>query len=142
MPGRSDVLWTAIEGWLDDPESDVEYAEEVATDTGPMIAVRMRQEVRDASTVWWTPGERTLTAEVGMIPAPRLNHDEVFRLALVRNRSLFRVAYALSADGGVVVRSRLPNEAVTIGLLDAVLGELYEQVEVSFRPFLRLAFGG
>ena len=137
VPSAAEVLWDAIERWIADEESSVEYAEQV----DDRIAVRMRQEARDASTVWWSPGQRSLTAELYVIPAPPANHESVYRLALDRNRSTFRVHYALTRDGGIVLRARLPNEDVSIELLDLVLGELYDQVELTFRPLVRMAFG-
>ena len=136
MPGAAETLWEAIERWIADEESSVEYAEQV----DDQIAVRMRQEARDASTVWWSPGQRSLTAELFVIPEPQTNHESVYRLALDRNRSTFRVHYALARDGGIVIRSRLSNESVSLELLDLVLGELYDQVELTFRPLVRLAF--
>ena len=72
---------------------------------------------------------------------PEVDRESVYRLALDRNRSTYRVHYALARDGGIVLKSRIPNEDVDFALLDAVLGELYDQVELSFRPFVRLAFG-
>lgn len=137
MPGAAELLWDSIERWIADEESSVEYAEQV----DDRIAVRMRQEVRDASTVWWSPGQRSLTAELFVIPEPQVNQESVYRLALDRNRSTFRVHYALERDGGVVLRSRLSNEDVSIDLLDRVLGELYDQVELTFRPMVRMAYG-
>ncbi len=136
MPRAAEILWEAIERWIADEESSVEYAEQV----DDRIAVRMRQETRDASTVWWSPGQRSLTAELFVVPAPQANQESVYRLALDRNRSTFRVHYALARDGGIVLRSRLPNDAVSLELLDLVLGELYDQVELTFRPLARLAF--
>lgn len=136
MPSTAEILWEAIERWIADEESSVEYAEQV----DDQIAVRMRQEARDASTVWWSPGQRSLTAELFVIPEPHANQESVYRLALDRNRSTFRVHYALARDGGVVLRSRLSNESVSLELLDLVLGELYDQVELTFRPLVRLAF--
>ncbi len=136
MPGAAEILWEAIERWIADDESSVEYAEQV----DGRIAVRMRQETREASTVWWSPGQRSLTAELFVIPEPQTNHQSVYRLALDRNRSTFRVHYALARDGGILLRSRLSNETVSIELLDLVLGELYDQVELTFRPLVRLAF--
>jgi len=136
VPGAAETLWEAIERWIADEESSVEYAEQV----DDQIAVRMRQEARDASTVWWSPGQRSLTAELFVIPEPQTNHESVYRLALDRNRSTFRVHYALARDGGIVIRSRLSNESVSLELLDLVLGELYDQVELTFRPLVRLAF--
>lgn len=136
MPGAAETLWEAIERWIADEESSVEYAEQV----DDQIAVRMRQEAREASTVWWSPGQRSLTAELFVIPEPQSNRESVYRLALDRNRSTFRVHYALARDGGIVLRSRLSNESVSLELLDLVLGELYDQVELTFRPLVRLAF--
>ena len=60
MPSATETLWLAIDRWIADEESSVEYAEQV----DERIAVRMRQETRDASTVWWSPGQRSLTAEL------------------------------------------------------------------------------
>lgn len=136
MPGAAEILWESIERWIADEESSVEYAEQV----DDQIAVRMRQDAREASTVWWSPGQRSLTAELFVIPEPHTNQDSVYRLALDRNRSTFRVHYALARDGGIVLRSRLANESVSVELLDLVLGELYDQVEMTFRPLVRMAF--
>ena len=137
MPSAAEILWECIERWIADEDSSVEYAEQV----DDRIAVRMRQEVRDASTVWWTPGQRSLTAEVFVVPAPTTNSEAVYRLALDRNRSTFRAHYAMERDGGIVLRSRIANESVSVDLLELVLGELYDQVELTFRPMVRLAFG-
>jgi hypothetical protein len=137
VPSTAETLWQAIDSWIADEESSVEYAEQV----DDRIAVRMRQEARDASTVWWSPGQRSLTAELYVIPAPEGDRESVYRLALDRNRSTYRAHYALARDGGIILRARLPNEDVDLVLLDSVLGELYDQVELSFRPFIRLAFG-
>ena len=137
MPRSVELLWAAIRAWIDDPESSVEYAEQVEGS----IAMRMRQEARDASTVWWTPRQRSLVAELLLLPAPERNAEACYRLVLGRNRSTFRCWYSLDSDGGIVLRSRLANEEITPEVLDSVLGELYEQVEVTFRPLVRLAFG-
>lgn len=132
-----ELLWAAIRTWIDDPESSVEYAEQVEGS----VAMRMRQEARDASTVWWTPRQRSLVAELLVFPAPERNAEACYRLVLDRNRSTFRCWYSLDSDGGIVLRSRLANEEITPEVLDSVLGEMYEQVEVTFRPLVRLGFG-
>ena len=107
MPGAAEILWQSIERWIADEESSVEYAEQV----DDQIAVRMRQEARDASTVWWSPGQRSLTAELFVIPEPQSNRESVYRLALDRNRSTFRVNYALARDGGIVLTDdRSPSD--------------------------------
>jgi hypothetical protein len=128
-----DVLTARITAWLDDPESDVEYAEEVEG----RWAVRMRQLTRDATTVWFHPLERSLIYEAYVLPIPD-GTTAVYQQALNRNGRAWRVFFALDGEGGLVLRGRLPAQRVTHDELDLVLGEIYEMVEVSFRPLLRL----
>lgn len=137
---RTDVLErlvNALQPLLDDPEADVVHVEEV----DGRVAVRMRQEVRDATTVWCTPGERTVTFEAYLLPAPPANAEEVFRQALVRSSSGWLVHYALDGEGAVILRSRIEAQRVDGEAVSYVLAEIWEQVEVAFGPLARLAFG-
>jgi hypothetical protein len=136
VPQPRDILIEAIQVWVDDPESDVVYAEEVED----RWATRMRQECREATTVWWHVGQRTLTAEAYVLPAPITNHADVYRLCLKRNAAVLRAHFALDAEEAVVLRARIPLELVSAEVLDQVLAEIYQQVELSFRPLARLAF--
>lgn len=129
-----DVLEQRISLWLDDSGSSVEYAEEVEG----RWAVRMRQEVRDATTVWFEVGERSLSVEAYVLPGPD-QPGPAHRLALVRNRKSWRVFFAVDEEGALVLRGRLPADRVTLEELDRVLGEIYEMVEVSFRGFIEVA---
>jgi hypothetical protein len=100
---RAEVLarvLASLRPLLDDPEADVEHVEEV----DGRVAVRMRQQVRDATTVWCTPGERTVTFEAYLLPAPPSHAEEVFRQALVRSASGWLVHYALDGEGAVILR--------------------------------------
>lgn len=132
-----EVLEQRIGLWLDDPESSVEYAEEVEG----RWAVRMRQETRDATTVWFDIGERSLSFEAYVIPAPAAP-DQVHRQALVRNARAWRCFFAVDSEGAVVLRGRLSADRVTVEELDRVLGEVYETIEVAFRPMVRAGFPG
>jgi hypothetical protein len=125
------VLEKRIELWLTDPESSVEYAEEVEG----RWAVRMRQMVRDATTVWFDVWERSLSYEAYVVPAseqPGPGH----LLTLVRNRRAWRAFFAVDEEGAFVLRGRLPADRVTLEELDLALGEIYETIEVSFRPLV------
>ncbi len=130
-----DVLEERIRLWLDDEESSVEYAEEVEG----RWAVRMRQEARDATTVWFDIGERSLEFEAYVLPEPRAP-GEVHRQALVRNARAWRCFFALDADNAIVLRGRLAADRVSLEELDRVLGEVYETIEVAFRPIVRAGF--
>lgn len=125
------TLEERIELWLADPDSSVEYAEEVEGEW----AVRMRQEARDATTVWFTVGERSLRFEAYVLPEPPVR-AEVHRQALVRNLAAWRCFYAVDGEGALVIRGRIVAERVTLVELDRVLGEIYEMVEVGFRAMV------
>jgi hypothetical protein len=115
----------------------VVYAEEVEG----RWAVRMRQQVRDATTVWFDIGERSLSYEAYVIPAPD-EAEAVHRLALMRNMRAWRAFFAVDREGAVVLRGRLPEDRVTLEELDFVLGEIYEMVEITFRSMLQVAKSG
>lgn len=131
------ILEERIRLWLGDPGSTVEYSEEFEG----RIAVRMRQQARNATTVWFEVGERSLKFEAYFMPAPP-SPDEVHRQALVRNMGSWRVFFAVDSEGALVLRGRLGSQQVTLEELDFVLGEIYEMVEVAFRPMIRVGFGG
>jgi len=128
-----EVLAARIAAWLDDPESDVEYSEELEG----RWAVRMRQRARDATTVWFHPRERSLEFEAYVLPVPD-GASAIYRFALAKNQRAWRAFFALDGEGGLVLRGRLPAAGVSHDELDLVLGEIYESVEVSFRPLIRL----
>ncbi|MGB7861550.1 MAG: YbjN domain-containing protein [Acidimicrobiia bacterium] len=133
----SKILEQRIRLWLDDPDSSVEYAEELEG----RWAVRMLQDARDATTVWFEPGERSLRFEAYVVPAPS-EPAEVHRQALVRNNKTWRVFFAVDSEGAIVLRGRLANDRVTLIELDLVLGEIFDLVEVAFRPMIRSGFPG
>jgi len=130
-----EVLAERIRLWVEDPSSSVEYAEEVEG----RWAVRMRQDVRDATTVWFDVGERSLQFEAYVMPAP-LAPGEVHRQALVRNARAWRCFFAVDSEGAIVLRGRLAADRVTVDELDRVLGEVFESIEVAFRPMVRAGF--
>lgn len=132
-----ETLEACISAWLEDPESSVEYAEELEG----RWAVRMRQETRDATTVWFEVGERSLRFEAYVLPLPDGAVD-AFQQALVRNSSSWRTFFALDEENGLLLRGRLPEDQVTPLELDLALGEIYDTIEVAFRPLLRSAFPG
>jgi hypothetical protein len=130
--GMREVLEGQIAVWLRDPESSVVYAEQV----DGRWAVRMGQEARDATTVWFTVGERSLEYEAYVLPAGGGSLD-LFRQALRRNMRGWRSFFALDGVSALVLRGRLPEARVTVSELDLALGEIYEAIEVGFRPLLR-----
>jgi hypothetical protein len=130
--GMREVLERRIADWIADPDSSVEYAEEVEG----RWAVRMRQETRDATTVWFDIGERSLRYEAYVVPAAGASR-ELLTQALHRNMKGWRCHFALDDEEGLVLRGRLAEPQVTSSELDRALGEVYDTIEVSFRPLVR-----
>ena len=129
----AELLAQVVEEWVADPDSDVVYAEKVEG----RLAVRMRQEVREATTVWFWVGEFSLVAEAYVIPAPA-DALPAFRQALLRNGRSFRVNFALDYEGALLLRGRIPLERVTAPELSYLLAEIYQTIESSFRSLARL----
>ena len=132
---NEDLLLAAIERWLADDESDVEYAEKLEG----RWAVRMRQQVREATTVWFEAGPRSLRAEAYVFPAPDRNADRIHAFLLRKNESAWRCSFSIDRHGGVFLRGRLPTGHIDQEELDLLLGEIYDLVETTFRTLVRLA---
>jgi len=135
--GMREVLERRIDAWLADPESSVEYAEEL----DGRWAVRMRQEARDATTVWFTIGQRSIEYEAYVLPAAE-GGSELFEQALHRNMRAWRAYFALDQEGELLLRGRLAQSHLTDLELDLALGEIYDAIEVAFRPLLRSLLAG
>jgi hypothetical protein len=67
--------------WATDPASDAVWAGEHEGRWG----VRIHQQVREATTIWFDVGELTIGFEAYLLPAPPHQQAEVHRQALRRN---------------------------------------------------------
>jgi hypothetical protein len=132
----TDLLVRITEGWVSDSESDVVWSGDFEGRRG----VRMRQQVRDFTTVWFVVGQRTIAVEAYVLPSPPARREEVFRQCLVRNAGVRRIHFALDRDGDIVLVGRIPLAEVDEQELELALGEVYELVERSFRSLVRTAF--
>lgn len=130
----ADVLAAVVADWVNDPESAVEYAEEV----DGRWAIRVRQVARPFTTVWWELGERSLRFEAYVLPLPPDGAEGLLRQCLIRNHTGWRVRFAIDRrQQAVVLGGRIPVERVDPPELDFILGELYETLEVSYPALVR-----
>lgn len=120
-----------------DPASDIVWAGEHEGRWG----IRMAQTVRDFTTVWFDAGERTLGFEAFVSPTAPHGREEIYRQCLRRNHGTLHAAFALDAQGDLILRGKVPNSLVDAGTIDTVIGEIYDLVEVAFRPIVRIGFG-
>lgn len=125
-------LGETFQSWVDDEESDVVATELVEG----RWAVRMAQQTRDFTTVWAEPGDLTVGFEAYVLPPPPKNQEEVHRQLLFRNHRAWRVHFAIDRNGEIYLRGRVPIESATEDTLGYVFAEIYDLIEVSFRPLL------
>jgi hypothetical protein len=102
--------------------------------------LRLRGEEKEVFAVWWTLGQRTLHYETYMMPSPEENRAEVYELLLRRNSGIFGAAFGIGDEDAVYLAGQMPLAQVDDGELDRVLGTIWEWVERTFRPAMRLAF--
>ncbi len=131
-----ETIRTLVERWIADIDSPVVYTEVVQG----RRAVRMSQEIRDFTTVWFDVGERSVRIEAYVVPAGE-RPAELLRQCLVRNRSTWRTRYCIDEQNGIVLRARLSNEHFDEAEIGFVMAEIYEQIEIGFRPLLRALAG-
>lgn len=123
--------------WRDDPDGDVVWVGDHEGRRG----VRMRQTVRDFTTVWFEVGDRTVGIEAGVIPEPRFRAEQTYHQCLRRNLRTRRMHFAVDPQGEVVMVGRIPVAELSAEELELVLGEVWELIEVSFPALVRTAFG-
>jgi hypothetical protein len=121
------TLERRIELWLADPDSSVVYAEEVAG----RWAVRMTQLARDATTVWFDIGERSLRFEAYVLPAIG-DAARIHEYALRQNQRAWRAFFAVDEEGALLLRGRIAEDRLDLDELDRALGEVYDSIEVVF----------
>ena len=125
-------LGRLFETWVGDGDSDVVAAELVEG----RWAVRMAQQTRDFTTVWVEPGDRTVLFEAYVLPPAAKGHQEVFRQLLFRNHNAWRVHFAIDKNGEIYLRGQIEAELANEDTLQYVFGEIYQLIELSFRPLL------
>jgi len=131
-----DLLTTASSRLVADETSDVVNAEEYEG----RWAVRMAQQVRDFTTVWFEVGERTVGFEAYVLPNPPRGHQEIYRQLLTRNHRLWRAHFSIDQDGDLFLVGRVSLDEWSEDVFDEVLGTIYEAVELSFRAMVRAGF--
>ena len=130
------LLRLVSQAWVDDEDSDVVFAGEHEG----RLAVRMAQQARDFTTVWFDAGDLTVGYEAYLLPNPPHGHLEVHRQLLRRNERLWRVHFATDKDGDIFLIGRVALRELSPEILDEVLGTIYEAVELSFRALVEAGF--
>jgi len=102
--------------------------------------VRLAGEQKETFTIWFTLGQRTLSYETYVMPAPVERHAELYEHLLRRNRNLYGAAFAIGDEDAVFLVGQLGVQAIDEGELDRILGSMYAWVERFFRPAMRIGY--
>lgn len=142
-PVELDRLEARIDAWL--AQALAENPAMTAVDRGEpgerRWYVRMQGEEKAITTIWLTLGQRTLSHETYVLPAPIERHAQFYEHLLRRNRTLFGAHFAIGAEDAVYLVGQVPLGSFDEGDLDRVVGTVYAAVEQCFRPALHLGFG-
>lgn len=122
--------------WVGDAESDVVWADEYEGRWG----IRMAQQTRDFTTIWFDVGEITIGYSAYLLPPPRHNRAAVFGQCLKRNHRSWPAYIAADDKGELYIRGRIPVAHVTADDIETAVGAVYELVEIAFRPLLHLGY--
>lgn len=122
--------------WLADAESAVEWAGAHESKWG----IRLRQEAREATTIWFSIGDRTVGYEAYLLPKPRYRSEEVYRQCLARNHRSWPASISVDDRGDLIIRGRIPLSDLSRRRLDEAVGAVFELVELSFRSLARAGF--
>jgi hypothetical protein len=141
-PEELEALERQVDGWL--RRAFEENPVMVALDRGEpgerRWYVRLAGEEKDFTTVWLQLGQRALHAEAYMMPAPEENAGAVYERLLRRNRSIHGLAFAIGVEDAIFLVGEVPNDSLSEGHVDRLIGSVWEYVERDFRPSLRLGF--
>lgn len=135
-----DQAWRLVaettQQWAQDQDSDIVWAGEYEGRRG----IRMAQQCRDFTTMWFDIGERTVGFEAYLLPQPPNSREQVYRLCLARNYRAWPAFMAMDDGGDLYIRGRIPLEGLSAETLDGAIGAVYEMVELSFRTLVDLGF--
>ncbi len=127
--------------WLDEQLEDNPVVIAVEREPGERRwFVRLQGEEKGVFSLWLTIGQRTLSFETYVLPAPEENHAAFYEHVLRRNRTFNGMAFAIGLEDAIYLIGQLPLGAVDEGELDRILGETWVYVERCFRPAMRIGF--
>jgi len=132
-----DLVNTTLATWVADPENDAVWS---GVYEG-RIGIRVAQQVRNYTTIWFDVGDRTVGAEAFLLPKPQGDLAEIYRYSLARNRSSWPAYIALDRQGDLFAMARTDTATLTDTAVGTVVGAIYEVVELSFARLVRIGFG-
>ncbi len=130
------LVETTTIGWVEDESADVVWA----GDHEGLWGIRLAQQARDFTTVWFEVGDLTVRAEAYVLPAPPHNGGAFYRYCLAKNATSWPVSFEVDRRGDLFIAGRIPLDTLHPETLDGIVGAIYGMVETSFRTLVRIGF--
>ncbi|MEZ5231502.1 MAG: YbjN domain-containing protein [Acidimicrobiia bacterium] len=134
-------LCTRLEAWLTTQEAENPAVAGIERDGDERRwVVRLLGEEKAHFAVWFFLGQRSLSYETYLLPAPEEQHALFYEHLLRRNFKLRGATFAIGPEDAIYLVGSIPNGEVDDVALDRILGTLYAATEDYFRPALRIGF--
>jgi len=85
-------------------------------------------------------GDHSLSINAFVIRKPDENKEAVFEYLLMKNASMYSIAFAVNELGDIYLVGRLPLDAVNEREIDRILGAVLQYADSSFNSLLELGF--
>jgi len=131
-----DLLEQITLAWVTDPDSDAVWAGDYEGRWG----LRLQQQTREATTIWFDVGEVTIGFEAYLLPGPPDQQAAVYRECLRRNLTAWPATIALDSEGDLYIVGRIPIAQLDSADIDRAVGAVYELVDLAFRSLIRTGF--
>lgn len=102
--------------------------------------LRFKGTEKDVIALWLTFGQRTVAVETEVMPEPEEATADVHTYALVRNRSLFGLSYAIGAENALYLVARLPAATIDADELDRLCGAFVSEVDEVYPTVMGLGY--
>ncbi len=131
-----DFVATTTSEWATDPESGIVWAGELEGRRG----VRIVQDCREATTIWFDCGEITLRFEAYLFG--RLDDPTLHRRFLKFNHTSWPALVSFDRRDDIYLTGRVPAGSVDQDMLGVVVGAVHDGVERLFRQCVEAARPG
>ena len=85
-------------------------------------------------------GDHSVSINAFVIRKPDENADQVHEWLLMKNATMYCVAFAINELGDIYLVGRLPLDAVNAKEIDRLIGSVLQYSDSSFNPLLELGF--